>query len=157
MGAGGIPLHRDSAAVLARPCPTLPCAAVSLSPTWISPSSRWQQDLDKAAGQRLAVLAVLLDTPWLFDHCSRAPCAAGAGLHPVPPAQGSPQHQHCGSQSHPQPGLGLLLRAEQPPVLPHGLPSFPAQLPYTAAFAPRGSLAPLPTKLSALQPTPWVL
>lgn len=58
-----------------------------------------------------------------------------------------------GSQSHPQPGLGLLLRAEQPPVLPRCLPSFPAQRPYTAAFARWGGLAAFPPN-SALQSLP---
>lgn len=59
----------------------------------------------------------------------------------MPPAQGSPQHQHFGSQSHPQPGLGLLLRAEQPPVLPHCLPSFSEQRP-CGCLGPAGAASP---------------
>lgn len=143
VGDGGIPFLKDSAAVLARPYLTLPCAVVWLHHGF-PPRHVRTQDSEKAAGQELR-LAVLLDILWLLGRCSRAPCAAAAGLYPVPPAQGSPRHQHFGSQSHPQPGLGLMLRAEQPPGPPH-LPS------------PRwGSLAPFPTKLSALQSTPWVL
>lgn len=116
MGDRGIPFRKDSAAVLARPYLTLPCAVVWLHHGF-PPRHVRTQDSEKAAGQEPR-LAVLLDTLWLLGHCSRAPCAAGAGLHPVPPVQGSPRHQHFGSQSHPQPGLGLMLRAEQPPGPP---------------------------------------
>lgn len=141
VGDGGIPFHKDSAAVLARPYPTLPSAAVGLSPTRIAPSSRSHTRLGQGSWTRAGIGSPAGHpvAPWLLQPGSMC-CWSRASS--CAPAQGSPRHQHFGSQSHPQPGLGLLLRAEQTPVLPHGLPSFPAQQPYAACLCPAGAALP---------------
>lgn len=141
MGDREIPFHQDRAAVLARPYPMLPSAVLWLSPTRISPSSHWHTGLGQGSWTEPR-LAVLLDTLWLLGHCSGAPCAAGAGLNPVPPARGSPRHQHfLLSHIHSQ-GLGLLLRAEQPPGPPPSPPILPSTAAIHSCLRPAGAALP---------------